>query len=188
MGPVTQHAAGSVRRARSSDGRLRRIQHPLSQPASFIPQPTVRGAYAHLGCERITVLRREPASWRRVVDQARALLQQRMSWCGNAARRAGHSACSSQETVCAAVLVGAAASGRRDGPRQRGIGAACTPYNNAAFIPRPTVRGAYAHLGCERITVLRREPARASLRPCGLIESTLVPVQRALWVCGAERV
>jgi hypothetical protein len=82
-----------------------------------------------------------------------------MSWCGNAARRAGHSACSSQETVCAAVLVGAAASGRRDGPRQRGIGAACTPYNNAAFIPRPTVRGAYAHLACERITVLRREPA-----------------------------
>ena len=33
--PVTQRAADSVRRARSSEGRLRRIQHPASQPAPF---------------------------------------------------------------------------------------------------------------------------------------------------------
>jgi hypothetical protein len=161
--------------------------------AACIPRPAVRGAYAHLACERITGLRREPARWRRGEKRVRDRLQQRMTWCANAARGAGHSACSRQratrtkqrraptknptstvptrfrpaacgrsgnaqrapqharavqsaapsvhpapetrpatgpravrrETVCAAVPVGAAASGRRDGPRQRGSMHAC---------------------------------------------------------------
>ncbi len=33
----------------------------------------MRGAYAHLACERITALRQEPASWRRGVPQLEVL-------------------------------------------------------------------------------------------------------------------
>jgi hypothetical protein len=67
--------------------------------AACTPRPTVRGAYAHLACERITGLRREPASWRRGEKRVRDRLQQRMTWCANAARAAGHSACSRQRAT-----------------------------------------------------------------------------------------
>jgi hypothetical protein len=52
---------GSVRRARSSDGRLRRIQHPLSQPASYrrrhAAEQATRSAHRSTR-ERCQVLRR----------------------------------------------------------------------------------------------------------------------------------
>jgi hypothetical protein len=66
-----------------------------------------------------------------------------------------------QETVCAAVMVGAAASEKRDGPRQRGSMHAVLP--DVCRI-HSTVNGiSHGHLVLERIG-LRRTPAVANWR------------------------